>query len=59
MKKLLLILLLLTLATAPALAVYGVGETPPDFTCEDTYGNTWNLYDQRPKVVLLNFGATW
>ncbi len=59
MRKLLIIVLLMTLSSATALAVYGVGETPPDFTCDDTYGNSWNLYDQHGKVVLLNFGATW
>ena len=59
MKKLFIILALMTLSSAPALAVYAVGETPPDFTCDDTYGNSWNLNDQHGKVVLLNFGATW
>ena len=59
MKRLFIILILMTLSSAPALAEYAVGDTPPDFTCEDTYGNSWNLYEQRGKVVLINFGATW
>jgi len=40
-------------------AEYGIGDTPPDFTCTDWNGNSWNLGDQRGKVVLINFGATW
>jgi len=42
-----------------AQAEYPIGAIPPDFTCTDWDGNTWNLYEQRGKVVLLNFGATW
>jgi len=42
-----------------AQAEYQVGQTPPDFTCTDWDGGSWNLYDQRGKVVLINFGATW
>ena len=30
-----------------------------DFTLSDLQGKTWNLRDQRGKVVLLNFWATW
>ena len=30
-----------------------------DFTLTDLQGKTWNLKDQRGKVVLLNFWATW
>jgi len=44
---------------APALATHAVGSTPPDFTCTDTAGASWNLLAQRGKVVLVNFGATW
>lgn len=40
-------------------AIWTVGQTPADFTCTDWNGNSWNLYAQRGKVVLLNFGATW
>lgn len=40
-------------------AVWTVGTTPTDFTCTDWNGQSWNLYAQRGKVVLLNFGATW
>lgn len=43
----------------PASAVWLVGSTPTDFTCTDWNGQSWNLYAQRGKVVLLNFGATW
>lgn len=42
-----------------AMAVYSVGDVPSDFTCTDWDGNSWNLYDQRGKVVLINFGAIW
>ena len=49
----------MSMYSSTALAVYAVGETPPDFTCDDTYGNSWNLYEQHGKVVMLNFGATW
>ncbi|MDP2360762.1 MAG: hypothetical protein Q8O14_08415 [bacterium] len=44
---------------APAAAVWTIGSTPTDFTCTDWNGQSWNLYSQRGKVVLLNFGATW
>ena len=30
-----------------------------DFTLTDLHGETWKLKDQRGKVVLLNFWATW
>ena len=40
-------------------ATYPAGETPPDFTCDDTDGVEWNLYEQRGQVVFINFGATW
>lgn len=40
-------------------AEYSVGQTPSDFTCTDWNGGSWNLYEQRGKVVVLNFGATW
>jgi len=42
-----------------ARAEYAIGAVPPDFTCTDWDGNSWNLYENRGKVVLLNFGATW
>jgi len=50
--------LLLACAT-PVLATHAVGETPADFTCVDTAGAAWNLLEQRGKVVMVNFGATW
>ncbi|MBL7033260.1 MAG: redoxin domain-containing protein [Candidatus Delongbacteria bacterium] len=59
MRKLLIVLTLLAVLTTTAFAVYAVGDTPPDFTCDDTYGNSWNLHDQQGKVVMVNFGATW
>lgn len=40
-------------------ARYAVGDTPDDFTLTDWNGDSWNLYEHRGKVVLLNFGATW
>lgn len=39
-------------------ASYFVGDEPPDFTCDDTVGQPWTLYEQRGKVVLINFGQT-
>lgn len=51
---------LATLALAVAAsAEYSVGDSPPDFTCTDWDGGSWNLYAQQGKVVLINFGATW
>lgn len=35
------------------------GDVVPDFTAETVDGNTFNLSDQKGKVVLLNFWATW
>ena len=46
-------------AGAPVWATHAVGTTPPDFNCVDTDGNATTLYEQRGKVVLINFGATW
>ncbi|MDP2360760.1 MAG: hypothetical protein Q8O14_08405 [bacterium] len=40
-------------------AAWMVGQTPTDFTCNDWNGGSWNLYAQRGKVVVINFGATW
>ncbi|MFA7330219.1 MAG: redoxin domain-containing protein [Candidatus Delongbacteria bacterium] len=57
MKRLLLVGLFGLLGVARA--EYAVGVVPPDFTCTDWNGNTWNLADNLGKVVLLNFGATW
>ncbi len=59
MKRIITISILLLGLAAVASAEYAIGTTPPDFTCNDTYGASWNLYEQRGKVVLLNFGATW
>jgi cytochrome oxidase Cu insertion factor (SCO1/SenC/PrrC family) len=44
---------------ASAQATWTSGQTPADFTLVDWNGQSWNLYAQRGKVVLLNFGATW
>lgn len=50
---------LLLACALPVLATHAVGETPADFTCDDTAGTAWNLLEQRGKVVMVNFGATW
>ena len=55
MKRVLALGLLL-LGTSVTFAQYGIGDTPSDFTCTDWDGNSWSLYEQRGKVVLLNFG---
>ncbi len=59
MDRILISVMLILSVTLTLQAEYAIGETPPDFTCSDTYSNSWNLYEQRGKVVLLNFGATW
>jgi hypothetical protein len=59
MKHATLSLSLILACAAPALATHAVGVTPPDFTCTDTAGASWNLLAQRGKVVMVNFGATW
>ena len=53
-----LLFMLIGLA-GPAGAVWPIGSTPSDFTCTDWNSQSWNLYAQHGKVVLLNFGATW
>jgi len=47
------------LLAATAQAAWTTGQTPADFTLVDWNGQSWNLYAQRGKVVLLNFGTTW
>lgn len=59
MKKHWLFFGLFLLLAGPASAEYQVGEEPPDFGCNDTYGNPWTLYEHRGKVMVVNFGATW
>jgi peroxiredoxin len=36
-----------------------VGEVAPDFTCKTITGETFTLGEQKGKVVLVNFFATW
>ncbi len=55
MKRVMAIGLLL-LGASVSQAVYVVGDTPSDFTCTDWDGNSWNLYDQRGKVLIMSFG---
>jgi len=35
------------------------GEKAPDFTCKTVTGETFSLGEQKGKVVLINFFATW
>ncbi|MBN1355948.1 redoxin domain-containing protein [bacterium] len=41
--------------TAPALAVYEVGDFVTDFTLNDAYGNPVSLYDYTGMVIVLAF----
>jgi cytochrome oxidase Cu insertion factor (SCO1/SenC/PrrC family) len=59
MKQFLIAGFAFSMLAGAASAAYVVGDVPSDFTCTDWDGNTWNLYEQRGKVVLINFGATW
>ena len=59
MKRSLAIFSLVLFLAGIGYAEYPVGAEPPDFGCNDTNGNPWNLYAQRGKVMLINFGATW
>jgi len=43
----------------PSTTAVVAGELAPDFTLEDTQGNTITLSALRGKVVLVNFWATW
>ncbi len=51
------IYLALFLCVSAAQAVYMLGDSPEDFTLSDWNGESWNLYNQRGKVVLINFGS--
>lgn len=56
MRKITLtMLLLLTLAAGPALAVGAVGETAPAFQLKDLNGKTHSLADYKGKVVVLEW----
>jgi peroxiredoxin len=46
-------------AGAPAGSKLGVGDEAPDFEVTTTDGKKFKLSDQRGKVVLVNFFATW
>lgn len=69
MKKIVLLLTVLLLLSAPVFAVnqkksvakvgFEVGEILPDFSMTDLNGKTKNLKDFRGKTVMLNFWATW
>lgn len=45
--------------TAESYGVLSEGDAAPDFTAELADGNTFTLSEQKGKVVLLNFWATW
>ncbi len=50
-----------TFAASPAQTLPRVAKPylAPDFTLEAEDGKTWRLADQRGKVIVLNFWATW
>jgi peroxiredoxin len=52
-------MLLLAFGPAAEVGAMAVGELAPDFTRTDQQGRPYTLSDQRGKVVLLNFWATW
>ena len=43
----------------PSTTAVVAGDTAPDFTLQDTAGNTVTLSELRGKVVMVNFWATW
>jgi len=35
-----------------------IGKPAPDFVLQDVSGKSWKLFDQKGKIVFLNFWAT-
>ncbi len=58
MKYLNLLTILILLFLYPSYSV-GIEKKAPDFTVKDINGNTIRLSEERGKVVLLTFWATW
>ena len=59
MKRVLISVPAILCLVLPVFAVWHIGDSPTDFTCDDWDGESWNLYSQRGKMVVINFGATW
>ena len=62
-RKVLTTVIVLVILMVAIFSVYAImltgGEEAPDFTVTDIDGNTFNLRDQRGKVVIIDFMATW
>ena len=48
----------LVFTTAPANAL-AIGEVAPDFTLKNMQGENQNLAEQRGKIIVINFWASW
>ena len=60
LTALIAVLVIVNLPAKPAAAPgAAVGEALPDFTVECVDGSTFNLREQRGKVVVINLWATW
>jgi peroxiredoxin len=59
LRRLCALLALLLLASGTATAAVALQSTAPDFTLRSINGPNFRLQEQRGRVVLINFWATW